>query len=168
MNITFSEYDHKVFHFRTSDSCVFEDEESARLYCERMNAYYDEMNKLSDLPSSLNRKDYEAAAARLGVEISSDEDIRSKKYSLENGNFNPYSGGYYMEAYTPTFCLRMGLEGRRLSAISKENPLNPKNKIHDYPDGRTLDCGHTVYDKVMVMHASMGSCCPDCYDKFSD
>jgi len=166
MNITFSEYDHKVFHFRTSDSCVFEDEESARLYCERMNAYYDEMNKLSDLPSSLNRKDYEAAAARLGVEISSDDEIIAKSYALKYGVFNPYSCGQYMPAYTPGHCLRMAFEAKRLTDIENKKLQTPK--IHDYPEGRTLDCGHTVYDRVMVMHASLGTSCPDCYDRMSD
>lgn len=38
----------------------------------------------------------------------------------------------------------------------------------DYPEGRKLDCGHTVYWKREVMNASRGTACPDCYDRMSD
>lgn len=38
----------------------------------------------------------------------------------------------------------------------------------DYPDGRRLDCGHVVYNKHEVMAASLGTSCPDCYDRMSD
>jgi hypothetical protein len=37
----------------------------------------------------------------------------------------------------------------------------------DYPNGRKLSCGHTVYWKSDVMSASLGSSCPDCYDRMS-
>jgi hypothetical protein len=38
----------------------------------------------------------------------------------------------------------------------------------DYPQGRKLACGHIVYRKAEVMSASLGSSCPDCYDRMSD
>lgn len=38
----------------------------------------------------------------------------------------------------------------------------------DYPQGRKLACGHTVYYKCEVMSASMGTSCPNCYDRMSD
>ncbi len=31
----------------------------------------------------------------------------------------------------------------------------------------TCDCGHTV-PEILVMSASRGTCCPDCYDEMSD
>ena len=37
----------------------------------------------------------------------------------------------------------------------------------DYPRGRKLDCGHTVYYQWEVMSASLGSTCGGCYDMMS-
>lgn len=37
----------------------------------------------------------------------------------------------------------------------------------DYPQGRKLDCGCVVYNKINVMSASMGSSCSNCYDRMS-
>ena len=33
---------------------------------------------------------------------------------------------------------------------------------------RTLDCGHTVYNRSEVMSASQGTSCHRCYDRMSD
>ena len=44
----------------------------------------------------------------------------------------------------------------------------PKPRKNDYPSGRVLDCGCTVYNQIEVMNASMGSSCADCYDRMSD
>lgn len=33
----------------------------------------------------------------------------------------------------------------------------------DYPHGRILGCGHTVYMKVHVMNTSVGTSCSSCY-----
>ncbi len=38
----------------------------------------------------------------------------------------------------------------------------------DYPAGRRLDCGHVVYWRAFVMGASLGSSCPDCFDRMSN
>lgn len=38
----------------------------------------------------------------------------------------------------------------------------------DYPNGRRLSCGCTVYYRHEVMSASLGSSCPDCFDRMSD
>lgn len=38
----------------------------------------------------------------------------------------------------------------------------------DYPNGRKLSCGCVVYYRSHVMSASLGSACPDCYDRMSD
>lgn len=37
----------------------------------------------------------------------------------------------------------------------------------DYPQGRVLACGCTVYYRVDVMSASLGSSCERCYDDMS-
>jgi hypothetical protein len=38
----------------------------------------------------------------------------------------------------------------------------------DYPNGRKLSCGCTVYYKIEVMNANLGTSCEDCYDRMSD
>jgi hypothetical protein len=40
-------------------------------------------------------------------------------------------------------------------------------KANDYPNGRKLNCGHTVYDAWQVMSASLGSSCERCFDRMS-
>ena len=56
----------------------------------------------------------------------------------------------------------------RLEAIRVARTASPKPAIRqDYPTGRTLDCGCTVYDRHEVMSASMGSACESCYDRMS-
>jgi hypothetical protein len=47
----------------------------------------------------------------------------------------------------------------------KPEPRQPRPV--DYPDGRRLDCGCLVYDRAEIMSASLGSSCPDCYDRMS-
>ena len=44
----------------------------------------------------------------------------------------------------------------------------PKPRKNDYPNGRVLDCGCTVYNAHKVMSASQGSSCANCYDQMSD
>jgi len=56
----------------------------------------------------------------------------------------------------------------RLEKLRAAMVASPKPAIrHDYPTGRTLDCGCTVYDKHEVMNASTGSACESCYDRMS-
>lgn len=44
----------------------------------------------------------------------------------------------------------------------------PKPRKNDYPGGRVLDCGCTIYNKIDVMNASQGSSCENCYDRMSN
>jgi hypothetical protein len=46
----------------------------------------------------------------------------------------------------------------------------PADKVStkDFPNGKKLNCGHTIYYKAHEMGASLGSSCSDCYDKMSD
>jgi hypothetical protein len=53
-----------------------------------------------------------------------------------------------------------------LDEIQAQN-LQPRRKP-DFPNGKKLDCGHTVYFRNQVMMASLGSSCEDCYDRMSD
>ena len=43
-----------------------------------------------------------------------------------------------------------------------------RRQQRDYPNGRKLDCGCTVYYKSHVMCASVGTSCQNCYDRMSD
>ena len=52
----------------------------------------------------------------------------------------------------------------RDTAARKPRPVRQP----DYPNGRKLSCGCTVYNAVEVMNASMGSSCANCYDRMSD
>jgi len=45
---------------------------------------------------------------------------------------------------------------------------HPQARQFDYPNGRKLGCGCTVYNKHEVMNASQGSSCAGCYDQMSD
>lgn len=38
----------------------------------------------------------------------------------------------------------------------------------DFPNGKRLSCGHTVYHWSEVMNASRGTSCPSCFDRMSD
>ena len=42
------------------------------------------------------------------------------------------------------------------------------HRKYDYPQGRKLKCGCTVWYAAHVMNASMGTSCSDCYDRMSD
>jgi len=45
--------------------------------------------------------------------------------------------------------------------------LQPRRQP-DFPNGKKLSCGCTVYYAAHIMSASMGTSCPDCYDNMSD
>jgi len=53
--------------------------------------------------------------------------------------------------------------GAELEAVQ----LQPR-PAPDYPEGRKLACGCTVYYKHEVMSASLGSSCFNCFDRMSD
>jgi len=57
----------------------------------------------------------------------------------------------------------------RLAAVKAATAQRqqPQQQRHDYPTGRVLDCGCTVYDAIEVMNASLGTACADCYDRMS-
>jgi hypothetical protein len=38
----------------------------------------------------------------------------------------------------------------------------------DFPDGKVLDCGHTVYSKSEIMNAYGKTTCADCYSMMAD
>lgn len=60
-----------------------------------------------------------------------------------------------------------GNDNANLIEILKAAVVKPAHK-YDYPDGRELDCGCTVYFSHEVMSASLGTSCQNCYDRMSD
>jgi len=55
----------------------------------------------------------------------------------------------------------------RLAAIKAARAQARTPRKHDYPNGRTLDCGCTIYDTHEVMSTQNGTSCADCYDQMS-
>src|SRR5688572_28073464 len=49
---------------------------------------------------------------------------------------------------------------QRVEAARQKQQQDPRR----YPNGRVLDCGHTVYHQDHVMSASNGTSCTDCYE----
>ena len=63
-------------------------------------------------------------------------------------------------------------EAGKVSASTLEDELEavqsqPRSR-YDYPQGRKLACGCTVFYAAHVMNASLGTSCQDCYDRMSD
>jgi len=125
---------------------------------------------LAERTDRLGRDEYEAACADAKIIALADADIAKAKYRIMQ--FHPL--GYTSQPDTvPTEAKRieMNLLARRLGqlyadAIAKrEHAEKPQL---DYPEGRVLDCGCTVYSKREVMSASLGSSCQDCYDRMSN
>jgi len=63
-------------------------------------------------------------------------------------------------------------EAGRVDASTPEDELEAVRlqgrRQPDYPQGRKLSCGCTVFYAAHVMNASMGTSCQDCYDRMSD
>lgn len=153
----------------TSTGYVFSTEREAQLHCEMWNAHWSAMDAISNVPSSLNRAEYEAACKSAKVSPLSDSECDS--YGVRYGDFVPWLDKGENGGYPPETCVQMALARRRLRAIDEEREAaraaQPAPQP-DYPNGRKLDCGHVVYWKSEVMSASRGTSCPDCYDRMSD
>lgn len=46
-------------------------------------------------------------------------------------------------------------------------PIPKKIRVKDFPEGKKLICGCTVYYKSQIMNASLGKTCVDHYDDYS-
>lgn len=61
--------------------------------------------------------------------------------------------------------IRDGEVYERLQAEAKQRRANNQNFSNA---GWLMDCGHRVHFKAERMQASLGTSCPDCYDRMSD
>ena len=77
-----------------------------------------------------------------------------------------FHGGYGIKHFSPTgdeagpYLAMVDADERLFPVVDKPAVARPM----DYPTGRILDCGCTVYMRVHVMSASLGSSCANCYD----
>jgi hypothetical protein len=142
---------------------TFPTEVQAQEFCQLWNQHWGAMAPLDTMPPKMDRAEYEAACIQLGAEILPDEKCDS--YGVRYGEFGPWSGGYRAEKYTPEFCVKMALALRRLYGIEAGRKAIQKPLV--IPEIVECDCGHMV-SRVLVMSASRGSSCPDCYDEMSN
>jgi len=112
---------------------------------------------LDGYPDVLGRPEYEAACAALGAQIM--PDVSCNSYGVCNGWFAPPD-------YPVAHCVKMALAKRRQRGMEAESAARLVAPRPAAPMVR-CDCGHSVVP-VLVMNASRGTSCPDCYDRMSD
>ena len=113
----------------------------------------------------ISREQYEKIAQEIDAEIMPDAKISG--LGIENGNYELNLFG----KQNWDFCITMQLAQKRLIGIQGEKTETKTETsacIPDYPNGRKLACGCTVYQQSEVMNASMGTSCQNCYDRMSD
>lgn len=106
------------------------------------------------------RAQYEATCQAAGVEPMTDAEIATAAYALTYAEYR------YTEWTNQTRAQRVGhiLAGRRLAGIEAEKQAARRPVAVEMVK---CSCGHTV-TRGSVMSASMGTSCPDCYDRMSD
>lgn len=111
------------------------------------------------MPTTLTQAEYETLCIQYGVPIL---DIARSLYGIQYGEFGPSDGLETM--------LKWSFAGTRWTTIKTERAALPKPapRQPDYPTGRKLNCGHIVHMAAEVMSASLGTSCPDCYDRMSN
>ena len=93
-----------------------------------------------------------------------DEQIMDLEYGILY--YDPWMSNGAQEAKRQASIIGSELSPR-LTAIKAARQQARTPRKHDYPTGRTLDCGCIVYDAREVMNASLGTSCADCYDRMS-
>jgi len=69
----------------------------------------------------------------------------------------------YYQASTPAEFEALRELREHMQTIEKAAPIVERKPVELV----TCSCGHSV-PAVQVMNASMGTCCPDCYDRMSE
>ena len=108
-----------------------------------------------------NRADYDRVCGELGIIALTDSEISEKSYFLHYGEFG--------HAWTDTWARdqRVGHLAAVEYLLASEKTEKENRKPSPAPEMRKCSCGHTV-PVSQVMNASMGSSCPDCYDRMSE
>lgn len=123
---------------------------------------------LRSLPPIESREAYERECARVGVRPLTDEEIAAMSYGMEYGN---YDMDHYLRQWSYQYRLYT------LAQRYYQNVLRPILKAKE--EERTcsarrapemVECPgcHRQVPKRLLMAASFGLVCPDCYDTYSD
>ena len=151
--------------FIVTGGWTFETEIAAQAYCDAYNSYYTASAPLEKF-YAIDRETYQTLGAELHIETMPDTDVDS--YGVRYGEFRLEVPGV-QQGSPLSHLLKMDLAKLRMHGIDQERAAQPKPvQKPDYPQGRKLDCGCTVYHQHDVMSASMGTSCPDCYDRMSN
>lgn len=107
--------------------------------------------------ATLTRAEYEAMAAELGIEVASDRECDS--YGVKFGEF-------YLPEYDAEYIVRKALMRARMRGIEAEEKAEKAARRAAREAARldTADCGHSCHPDL-IMYGSVGTVCPDCYDK---
>lgn len=154
--------------FKTPEGFIYNTEEAARNHCHSRKSL-DESNQrfaALQLPVAISREEYETACAKLSVPALSDAEIESwgtalsyANWGMENGNGLLVSPIEHIEKMSLAEIRFHGIEAERKSMARPVQPQAEQTVL--------CACGHTVA-KNLVMSASRGKVCPDCYDEWSD
>jgi hypothetical protein len=146
---------HDTYTHITMDGHLFPSEAAAADYCAKGNAWSAAMQQVRTYPEALDRATYEQACAALGATPL--DDRRCTSYDIQYGDFR--------FAEVPLeHCITMALAKRRGWQVQQERqPPAPAPA----PEMVRASCGHTV-PRTVVMSASLGTACPDCYDRLED
>lgn len=122
-------------------------------YTEYRKAYEHMWDLIRAMP--LTREGYEATCRELGITPMSDAELYRISYALKYGDFS----GVADQLSRPVHCAWLDeLERQRQAAAFAKITVPPANVV--------ADCGHICAETVL-MHASLGTSCPDCYDRMS-
>jgi hypothetical protein len=145
-------------HTHMVGAYAFKSETEAQNYADAWNAWWSIEPTLPRAP--LTADDYAAACATHGVQ-SHESDLNS--YGIQFGEFDPVTHGV-----KTMIEMRLARARRttRIDEVKRERATQPATP----PKLVVLvacDCGHTV-PRDQRMNASLGTSCPDCYDRMSD
>ena len=129
-------------------------------------AFIEHMIKYNNLPHhALNRAEYETTCAQNNVEPM--EDGALDTYGMENGDFG--MSHYHTVRENRQTGIANTIHQLRYRAIRDELKLRKQQAVKPAPPVKMVkcSCGHTV-PSGSAMSASMGSSCPECYDRMSD
>ena len=94
----------------------------------------------------------------------SDEVIKQNSYSWEYGDWTGYTETEIIERQTHTSYYHNQEHAWKPFAQKMQEI---RDEEYEEPELVTCMCGHSV-EKILVMNASLGTTCPECYDKWSD
>ena len=140
--------------YQTESGYLFPTEAEATNWDNALIAYTAVM---ATVPDQLSDEAYRQVCNENGLAVM---DMVKSAYGIKYAEITPKHGATMMIQYAVAL--------RRLNTIESEPKAAPATRPDDYPAGRKLDCGCTVYSQNEVMTASFGSSCSECYDRMSN